>query len=113
MPKARFERGAVVRCNASTWIVWTYPPRLKSADPIAFPVATPTAPLHRSHVRLVGLAPWGRRPVIIDTSGPQSLPHLDCELIGQCNDEVVSLIADTMRRALAAREMERAFAIGA
>ena len=103
MPANRFERGAVVRCNDRTWIVWTYPRGLRSADPIALPVTSQTGPRHRSQVRLT----LGGRAVLVHLLDPVSLPRHDCERIGQCNAEIVATIAASMQRAIDAAEIER------
>jgi hypothetical protein len=103
MPADRFERGAVVRCNNRTWIVWTYPRGLRFADPIALPLMPQTGPRHRSHVRLT----LGSQPLLVHLLDRVSLPHLDCERIGQCNAEIVALLAASMQRAIDAAEAER------
>jgi hypothetical protein len=103
MPANRFERGAVVRCNDKTWIVWSYPRGLRFADPIALPVMPQTGPRHRSHARL----DLGGRPVLVHLLDPVSLPQRECERIAQCDPAIVTMLANSMQRAIAAREAEQ------
>ena len=104
MPANRFERGAVVRCNNSTWIVWAYPHGQRHADPIALPVMSQTGPRHRAQVRL----DIAGRAVLVHLLDPASLPRGECQLIGQCAEPVVALLQGSMQRAIAAMELERA-----
>jgi hypothetical protein len=103
MPVNRFERGAVVRCNNRTWIVWAYPLGQRHADPIALPVKPQTGPRHRAEVRL----DFAGRRVLVHLLDPVSLPHGECRLIGQCAEPVVALLTGSMQRAIAASEAER------
>ena len=100
--KDRFERGAIVRCNNRTWIVWAYP-RARFAEPIALPVTPQTGPLHRSQIRLT----LGGRPVLVNLLDPVSIPSRDCERIAQCNAETIAILAASMQRAIDAAETER------
>jgi hypothetical protein len=106
MPVDRFERGAVVRCNNRTWIVWAYPRGLRHADPIALPVMPQTGPLHRSQARL-SLA---GRPVLVHLLDPVSLPRHNCERIAQCGEATLALLAASMQRAIDAAEADRQIA---
>ena len=103
MPADRFERGAIVRCNNRTWIVWAYPRGLRFADPVALPVTPQTGPLHRSQVRLK----LGGRPVLVHLLDPVTIPHGDCERIAQCGEATVAMLAASMQRAIDAAETER------
>jgi hypothetical protein len=97
----RFERGAVVRCDDRTWIVWAYPPG-RFADPIALPLVARNGPLHRSHVRL----DFADRPVVVRCLDPATLPRDRCARIGQCTPEIIATIAVSMRRAIEASQIE-------
>jgi hypothetical protein len=99
----RFERGAVVRCNSRTWIVWTYPGGDGFADPIALPVMSQTGPRHRSQERL----DLAGRAILVHLLDPVSLPGDACERIGQCAPDIVSRLAASMQRAIDAAELER------
>jgi len=103
MPVNRFERGAVVRCNNSMWIVWAYPRGQRHADPIALPVMPQTGPRHRAQVRL----DFAGRAVLVHLLEPASLPHGECQLIGQCAEPIVALLSGSMQRAIDAAELER------
>lgn len=96
-----------MRCNARTWIVWTYPGRDGFADPVALPVMPQTGPRHRSHVRL----DFAGRAILVHLLDPVSLPRLGCQQIGQCAPEIVSLLAASMRRAIAASAFETSRAV--
>lgn len=103
MHPIRFERGAVVRCNSRTWIVWAYSRGFGLCDPIALPVMPQTGPRHRSQERL----DFGGRPVLVHLLEPVTLPRLDCERIGTCTPEIVARLAASMQRAIDAIEAER------
>ena len=92
-----------MRCNSRTWIVWTYPRGVRFADPIALPVMPQTGPRHRSQERL----DLAGRAILVHLLDPVSIPGRDCELIGQCTPEIVSLLAASMQRAIAAAELEQ------
>jgi len=106
MTANRFERGAVVRCNNRTWIVWAYPSGLRFADPLALPVMPQTGPRHRAQVRLT----FASKPVMINLLDRISLPHLECQQIGQCTEEIVALLGASMQRAIDAEQTERRLA---
>lgn len=97
----RLDRGAVVRCNDRTWIVWAYPPG-RFADPIALPLVAQNGPLHRSHARF----DFAGRPVLVRCLDPARLPRERCAPIGQCTPEIIQTIAASMRRAIEASEIE-------
>jgi hypothetical protein len=103
MQVTRYERGAVVRCNNKTWIVWTYPKGPRAGNPIALPVMPQTGPRHRSHARFA----LGGRPVLVHLLDPVQLRHADCAFIGQCSDDIVSHLAESMRRAIQASTAEQ------
>ena len=103
MHPTRYARGAVVRCNTRTWIVWTYSRGQGICDPIALPVMPQTGPRHRSQERL----DFGGRSVLVRLLEPTPLARQDCELIGQCTPEIVARLAISMQRAIDAIETER------
>lgn len=104
MPTHRLNRGAVVRCNDKTWVVWSCPPKWGGADPIVLPMKPQTAPRHRSQVALY----FDGRQVLVHLLTPVTLPRRDCEPIAQCSEEIVSLLAVLMQRAIDADGFERA-----
>lgn len=103
----RFERGAVVRCQRQTWVIWTYP-RAKVADPIALPMRTQTTPLHRSHARIEPLPVYqlGVNAVLIATLEPRRIPHRECEQVAQLDIAAVDRIAQVMHHAREAEQRE-------
>jgi hypothetical protein len=103
MPETHLARGAVVRCDSRTWIVWTYPAGAHGADPIALPLEPQTGPRHRSHVRL----DFAGRASIVRLLRPTTIPRSRCERLGQCGPDIVASIAVSMRRALEADAAER------
>jgi hypothetical protein len=103
MHPIRYERGAVVRCNSRTWIVWTYSRGQGICDPIALPVMPQTGPRHRSQARL----DLGGRAVLVHLLDRVTLPRLDCEHVGQCTPDIVSSLAASMQRAIDAHEADR------
>ena len=103
MSASRLERGAIVRRNDKTWIVWAYPRERGHADPIALPVMHQTAPRHRSQVRL----DLGGKPVLAHLLDPVSLRHRDCQPIGQCSADTVAMLAASMQRAVDASASEQ------
>ena len=103
MPANRFERGAIVRCNNRTWIVWTHPRGARFADPLALPVTPQTGPRHRAQVRL----DLAGRPVLVHLIDPVSLPHNACVQIGRCSDAIVAVLAASMQRAIDAEAIEQ------
>jgi hypothetical protein len=106
--KSRFERGAVVRCQDQAWIVWAYPRGRGFVDPLVLPVSAQTAPLHRSHVRLVDASlGLGDRVLIVRTLEAQTVLGDQCVLIGQCHDQIIAAIDRTMRRAIEAQAGEQ------
>src|SRR5271167_3020405 len=108
--KNRFERGAIVQYHDRSWIVWSYPPRVKLGDPICLPVVALNRPQHRSHVRLAAAALGLQQQamvVVIKTNEAEALPRNDCVQTGQCSDQIVSLIATAIVRDHEARSIEQ------
>lgn len=103
MAENRFERGAIVRCNNRTWIVWSYPRMRGHVDPWVLPVIPQTGPRHRSHVRLV----LGGKRVLVQVLEHSTLPHADCVPIGQCSPATVAILGASMQRAIEADAMEQ------
>jgi len=62
-----------------------------------------TGPRHRAQVRL----DFAGRAVLVHLLEPASLPHGECQLIGQCAGPIVALLSGSMQRAIDAAELER------
>jgi hypothetical protein len=102
MPTNRFERGAVVRCKNRDWIVWAYPRGQRHADPLVLPITAQTGPRHRSQMRV----DYGGKAMLVHLLDPVTLVGRECAPIGQCDDDMISAIASSMRRAIEANQTE-------
>lgn len=96
MPDNPLPRGAVVRRDSRSWVVWN--------DPIALPLDPQTGPRHRSHVRL----DFGGRAVLVRCLDPVLLRE-GYQVVGQCDPDIVARIATTIQRAIDAAAIERRF----